>query len=71
MRPSKLNKLYSDLSVTVEDADQRQDRLEPIDVGESLPDISKYPITVENTTDNFAEIFSSTEKVGLRRLTGG
>lgn len=60
----QLNKLYSDLSVTVESPIKGQIDLNPIDVGESLPDISKYPITVENTTDNFAEIFSSTEKSG-------
>jgi len=60
----QLNKLYSDLSVTVETPIKGQIDLNPIDVGESLPDISKYPITVENTTDNFAEIFSSTEKSG-------
>ena len=31
---------------------------------DSLPDISKFPISVENTTDSFVEIFSSTEKSG-------
>jgi Ca-activated chloride channel family protein len=34
------------------------------DAGVLLPEISKYPLQVENTTDDFVEIFASTEKAG-------
>ncbi|OKP86117.1 hypothetical protein A3844_01375 [Paenibacillus helianthi] len=60
----KLNKLYSNVNVTVADTVKGQIDLDPADIGESLPDISKFPISVENTTDSFVEIFSSTEKSG-------
>ncbi|MCQ6557102.1 vWA domain-containing protein [Paenibacillus mendelii] len=60
----KLSKLYSNLSITTEAPVKGQIDLNPADVAESLPDISKFPITVENTSDNFVEIFSSTEKSG-------
>src|SRR5690349_6222979 len=60
----RLNKLYSDLSVRTEAPVKGQIDLNPADVAESLPDISKFPIAVDNTTDNFVEIFSSTEKSG-------
>lgn len=38
--------------------------LEAGDVKEALPEITKYPPQVENSTDAFVEIFSSTEKSG-------
>ncbi|HIW34470.1 MAG TPA: VWA domain-containing protein, partial [Candidatus Paenibacillus intestinavium] len=38
--------------------------LDPVAIGDSLPDISKFPVSVENTTDSYIEIFSSTEKSG-------
>ncbi|WP_079914763.1 VWA domain-containing protein [Paenibacillus sp. 32352] len=60
----KLNKLYSDVSVATETPVKGQIDLNPVDLASSLPDISKFPITVNNTTDNFVEIFSSTEKSG-------
>ncbi|TJY43862.1 VWA domain-containing protein [Cohnella pontilimi] len=60
----RLSKLYSDLSVTTLEPVKGQIDLDPIDVAASLPDISKFPITVNNTTDVFVEIFSSTEKSG-------
>lgn len=60
----KLKKLYSDVAVTTETPVKGQIDLNPVDVAASLPDISKFPITVNNTTDNFVEIFSSTEKSG-------
>ncbi|MGN7763792.1 VWA domain-containing protein [Paenibacillus sp. 22594] len=60
----KLNKLYSNINVTVAETVKGQINLAPADIGESLPDISKFPISVENTTDSFVEIFSSTEKSG-------
>ncbi|WP_282937252.1 VWA domain-containing protein [Paenibacillus sp. RC67] len=60
----KLKKLYSDVSIATETPVKGQIDLNPVDVAASLPDISKFPITVNNTTDNFVEIFSSTEKSG-------
>lgn len=60
----RLGKLYANIEVKTEQPVKGQIDLNPADVAESLPDISKFPITVNNTTDNFAEIFSSTEKSG-------
>ncbi len=60
----QLSKLYSNISITTETPVKGQIDLNPADVAESLPDISKFPITVDNTTDQFVEIFSSTEKSG-------
>jgi len=60
----KLNRLYSDLSVTTAEPVKGQIDLDPVDVAGSLPDISKFPIAVERSTDHFVEIFSSTEKSG-------
>jgi len=60
----QLGKLYGKISVNVEEPVKGQIDLNPVDVAESLPDISKFPITADNTTDNYAEIFSSTEKSG-------
>ncbi|WP_159885359.1 vWA domain-containing protein [Paenibacillus puerhi] len=60
----QLDKLYQDISVTTAKPIKGQIDLDPVNVGESLPDISKFPISVPNTTENFVEIFSSTEKSG-------
>ncbi|OKP98075.1 VWA domain-containing protein [Paenibacillus sp. P46E] len=60
----KLNKLYSNINVTVADTVKGQIDLDPAEIGDSLPDISKFPVSVVNTTDSFVEIFSSTEKSG-------
>lgn len=60
----RLNKLYSNISVQTDTPVKGQIDLNPADVGETLPEISKFPITVNNTNDNFVEIFSSTEKSG-------
>lgn len=60
----KLNKLYDKLKVTTEAPIKGQIDLNPADIADSLPDITKFAISVPNTTDNFVEIFSSTEKSG-------
>lgn len=60
----QLNKLYSKISVKTEEPVKGQIDLTPVDVAESLPDISKFPIAVDSTNDNVVEIFSSTEKSG-------
>ncbi|MBB6669521.1 vWA domain-containing protein [Cohnella nanjingensis] len=60
----RLGKLYADISVSAVEPVKGQIDLDPVDVASSLPDISKFPIAVDNTTDSFVEIFSSTEKSG-------
>ncbi|MEO3945358.1 VWA domain-containing protein [Gorillibacterium sp. CAU 1737] len=60
----QLDKLYSSIDVIQGEPVKGQIDLNPADVAESLPDISKYPITVENNTDAYVEVFSSTEKSG-------
>ncbi|MCC3371539.1 VWA domain-containing protein [Cohnella sp. REN36] len=60
----RLSKLYKDIRVGTAEPIKGQIDLDPIDVASSLPDISKFPVTVEPTTGTFVEIFSSTEKSG-------
>lgn len=60
----RLNKLISDISVSTAEPVKGQIDLDPADVAEALPDISKFPVTVDNTTGFYIEIFSSTEKSG-------
>jgi len=60
----RLDRLYKDISVTSAAPVKGQINLDPQAVGDSLPDISKFPVSVESTTESFAEIFSSTEKSG-------
>ncbi|KOP65375.1 hypothetical protein AMS62_08995 [Bacillus sp. FJAT-18019] len=60
----KLNKIYKNITVTSADPVKGQVDLDPVAVADSLPDISKFPISVENTTDLYVEIFSSPEKAG-------
>jgi Ca-activated chloride channel family protein len=60
----QLNKLYANIEVKTEPTVKGQIDLNPIDVAGSLPDISKFPVTVNNSTNQFVEIFSSTEKSG-------
>lgn len=60
----QLDKLYKNIKVNTAAQVKGQIDLDPVAVGDSLPDISKFPISVDNTTDTFVEIFSSTEKSG-------
>ncbi|WP_238649928.1 VWA domain-containing protein [Paenibacillus piscarius] len=60
----RLNRIYKDISVTSAEPVKGQIDLDPASALDSLPDISKFPISVESTTSSFAEIFSSTEKSG-------
>lgn len=60
----ELGKLYADIAPATAEPVKGQIDLDPVDVAESLPDISKFPITVENTTNEYVEIFSSIEKSG-------
>lgn len=59
-----MNRLYNDISVNKIAARKGQVNLGSTGLKDSLPDISKYPAQVENSTENFIEIFSSTEKAG-------
>jgi len=61
----QLSKLYSKVNVNTADPIKGQIDLDPADVSDELPDISKFTISVENTTESFVEIFSSTEKSGV------
>lgn len=61
----QLTKLYSKIKVSTAEPIKGQIDLDPADISEELPDISKFAISVENTTETFVEIFSSTEKSGV------
>lgn len=60
----KLAKLYKEIKVNQAAPVKGQIDLDPADVADSLPDIAKFPVSVENTTGSYVEIFSSTEKSG-------
>ncbi|WEK55918.1 MAG: VWA domain-containing protein [Candidatus Cohnella colombiensis] len=60
----QLEKLYKNINVTTAQQIKGQIDLDPVVVADSLPDISKFSISVPNTTDHFIEILSSTEKSG-------
>lgn len=60
----RLNRIYKDISVTSAEPVKGQIDLDPASALDSLPDISKFPISVDSTTSSFVEIFSSTEKSG-------
>lgn len=62
-----LNKLYGNITVNMVAARKEQVSIETTDVKDTLPDISKYPPQVDNTTENYVEIFSSTEKSGDKK----
>ena len=59
---SIMDRLYKRIRVNTLPPIKDQVELNPVNVADSLPDISKYPPQVENTTADFIEIFSSTEK---------
>lgn len=59
-----MNRLYNNITVNTLEPRKEPIDLESADVKDSLPDISKYPPQVDNTTENFIEVFSSTEKTG-------
>ncbi len=60
----RLAKLYRRIDVETAEPIKGQIDLDPVSAFDSLPDISKYPLSVEATTDAHIEIFSSTEKSG-------
>lgn len=60
----KLDKLVKKINVNQVEARKDNIDLSTPELKETLPDISKYPVEVENTTDDFIEIFASVEKTG-------
>ncbi|MEW4219127.1 vWA domain-containing protein [Rossellomorea marisflavi] len=60
----QLDELYGKIDVTKEKPIKGQIDLDPADAASELPDISKFPLTVEGTGNTTVEIFSSTEKSG-------
>nr|WP_053366508.1 vWA domain-containing protein [Bacillus sp. FJAT-27245] len=61
---AQLDKMYSKIDVAKGKPAKGQIDLNPADLAEELPDINKFPVTVENSTESFVEIFSSPEKTG-------
>lgn len=59
-----LDNIIKDITVTKIEPIKGQVDLGTADLKNSLPDISKYPAQVDNSTPNYIEIFSSTEKAG-------
>lgn len=59
-----LNQLYNGITVNNVQARKGQVNLNSVSLEESLPDISKYPVLVESSTENYVEIFASVEKAG-------
>lgn len=60
----RLSKLYSKVNVRTAEPVKGQIDLDPVDISEELPDITKFEISVDHTTDSYVEIFSSIEKAG-------
>ncbi len=61
---SDLDRMYSQMEVTTLEPVKEAVELQTTDMKDVLPDISKYPQQVENTTSDYVEIISSTEKAG-------
>lgn len=59
-----LDKLYKDVTINQVTPRKIPVTLETTNIKDALPEIDKYPAQVENTTDQYIEIFSSTEKAG-------
>lgn len=60
----KLSKYLKNVNVSNIPARKANVELEETDLKEELPDISKYPLSVEGSADVVIEIFSSPEKAG-------
>jgi len=64
---AQLNDFYKNITVTDVPARKDPNFIFSTSVKDSLPSISKYPPQVENTTPDYVEIFSSTEKAGTNK----
>ncbi|MGG7177678.1 vWA domain-containing protein [Clostridium paraputrificum] len=60
----ELDKIYKKININDVDPIKGSVDLTSTSLKDTLPDIDKYPAQVENTTDNFIEIFASVEKTG-------
>jgi Ca-activated chloride channel homolog len=59
-----LTAIVKDVTVHTVTHEKAQVDLQSTDIKDALPDISKFPAQVENSTPDYIEIFSSTEKAG-------
>lgn len=59
-----LAKIVKNINVTTREPIKGQVDINPVSLGDALPDIEKFPVSVENTTSSFVEIFASNEKAG-------
>jgi len=62
-----LERLYNRIEVNYLEPRKAIIELGGTDLADTLPDISKYPLQVENTTEHYIEIFSSPEKAGEKK----
>ena len=60
----QMNSYYKNIKVNNVPARKDQISIGAPNIKDSLPSITKFPAQVDNTTGNFVEIFSSTEKAG-------
>lgn len=63
----KLEKLNKNIKVTEIEASKASVDLSGTDLRDTLPEIDKNPIVVDNTTDSYIEIFSTGEKTGANK----
>jgi len=60
-----MNRLYGRIRVNYLPPRRAMVELNPISLADTLPDISQFPVQVENTTPDYIEIFSSPEKASV------
>ncbi|TYQ15133.1 UNVERIFIED_CONTAM: Ca-activated chloride channel family protein [Acetivibrio alkalicellulosi] len=61
---SRLDRLCKNITINTVEPRKEHINIDPVNLMDTLPDISKYPIQVKNTTTTYIEIFSSPEKAG-------
>jgi Ca-activated chloride channel homolog len=61
---NSLDDIFKDITVNTIEPRKEQISIEPANIKDSLPEISKFPAQVDNSTPDYIEIFSSTEKTG-------
>ncbi|HCC34510.1 MAG TPA: VWA domain-containing protein [Ruminococcaceae bacterium] len=65
-----MEKLYKKIHVNTLEPIKDNVDLSAADIQQALPDISKYPPQVDESTENYVEIFSSTEKATVSAGSG-
>jgi Ca-activated chloride channel family protein len=63
--PKSLEDIVKEIDVSIVHHEGVPIEIEPINLTDVLPDISKYPPQVEKSTASYIEIFSSPEKAGI------